>query len=193
MRRGWALLLAVVFALSGAGVALAITPSARRSDVGARAGSVARLDVVRQLAAIQFPPGARKVRRDPSIRPLGSAWDGYTPQTPGCRLLEQYEARDSGFWRVPGSPPSVWKWMQRHPPVPAFDAGRWYDSDISWMGKSAPPWGIDFIFDREPKVVGRTDFVTLWFARGGGTAVRVDTEADRKPPPHTTCGPANGY
>lgn len=189
---GWAPFGAVLLALIGADAALAVTPFARRSEVGAKAGTVAKADAARQLAAIRFPPGARKVQRDPSIRPLGPAWGGNAPQTRGCRILEQYEAWDSGFWRVPGTPSSVWTWMQHHPPVPTFDAGRWYDSDISWQGKSPPPWGIDFIFKQQRNVVGRTDFVTLWFARGGGTAVRVETEAIRKPPPKPRCGPPTG-
>lgn len=82
--------------------------------------------------------------------------------------------------------------MQDHPTFPAFDSGRWYDSNPNWPGNS-PPWGVDFIFGNQPHVIGRTDFVTLWFAIGGGTAVRVDTEAMQKPLPGLTCGPPPSY
>ena len=191
MRRRWALAVVVVFALLGAGGALAVAPSGQRARVGARAGPVARADAVRQLADIRFPPGARQVQHDPSVRPLGAAWSTNEHLSRACRILMQYDAWDSGFWRVPGKPASVWKWMQDHPPVPAFDSGRWGDENPGWHGPL--PWGIDFIFRNQAKIVSRTDFVTLWFARGGGTAVRVDTEAIRKSPRYLTCGPSPSY
>jgi hypothetical protein len=189
--RRWTLGAALVLALLGAAPALAARPHGR-FKVGSRAGAVARADAAKQLAAVRFPSGARAVQHDPSRLALGPAWGSNAHQSRSCRLLRQYEAWDSGFWRVPGSPASVWQLMQDHPTVPAFDSGRWYDSNPNWPGKS-PPWGIDFIFRNQPNVIGRTDFVTLWFARGGGTAVRVDSEAMRKPPSGLTCGPPRSY
>ena len=191
MRRR-ALFLSAVIALTGAAAAQAAGPSAGHFWAGPRAGAAARADAAKQLAAMRFPAGARKVQHDPSRIPLGPAWGSNAHQSRGCRTLRKYEAWDSGFWRVPGSPASVWQLMQDHPTVPAFDSGRWYDENPGWPGKS-PPWGIDFIFRNQPNVTGRTDFVTLWFARGGGTAVRVDSEAMRKPPPGLTCGPSPSY
>lgn len=195
MRKRWTALGAVLLAFLGTGAALAMSSapprSPGRSMTGARAGRVAKADAARQFAAVRFPPGAKEVQRDPSIRALGSAWHSNGTQSRGCRILREYDAWDTGFWRVPGTPASVWRWMQKHPTVPAFDSGRWYDENPSWKGP--PPWGIDFIFKMLPNVVSRTDYVTVWFARGGGTAVRVDTEAMRKPPPNLTCGPTPSY
>jgi hypothetical protein len=185
MRKRWTALGAILLALLGAGAALAIGSSRRRSPgrsmTGARAGRIAKADAARQLAAVRFPPGARQVRRDPSVRPLGSAWHSSGPQSRGCRILAKYDAWDTAFWRVPGTPDSVWNWMQNHPPVPAFDSGRWYDENPGWKGPA--PWGIDFIFKMLPHIVSRTDYVTLWFAKGGGTAVRVDTRGNAETAP----------
>jgi hypothetical protein len=100
-RRGVGLIV-LVLVLVGPAVGLAMSPAARGSLAHARA------DVARQLAGVRFPQDARKVPHDPSVRGL---------HLDGTFCVKSYTAWDHGFWRVAGTPESVFNWMQKHPPL----------------------------------------------------------------------------
>ena len=158
MRRRWAVLPAVVVALLVAAVALAMSPSRQRWMARARA------DVARQFTYVRLPRGARQVRHDPSVRGL---------HLEGRFCLPKYTAWDHRFWRVPGTPDSVSSWIQNHPPRHNLGFDVTGNSDITVPFKS------------HTKVSGQTVDIQLGVAKGSGTAIRVDSEAFVKPPPHT--------
>ena len=164
MRRRWVVSTAVVVALIASAVALAMSPSGRKSMAQARA------DAARQLAAVRFPRGARKVRLDPSVLGLRLA---------GIFCVKSYTAWDHAFWQIPGRPESVFKWMQANPPLHThWISASWSEKD----GKAVAGWDLMAAFKDQTNVHGQTVDVQLGFARGGGTAVRVDSEAFVNPP-----------
>jgi hypothetical protein len=163
MRRRWLVSLAVLLALLGAAAGLAMSPSARRSM------SRARTDADRQLAAVRFPDGARKIRHDPSVRGLHKA---------GRFCVKSYTAWVHGFWQVPETPESLFRWIQKNPPLHT------HGFDATWSKKNgkAVAWDITVPFPDQTNVHGQTVDIQLGLARGGGTAVRVDSEAFVNPP-----------
>ncbi len=164
MRRRWAGLLAIVLVLLGPAAGLAMSPAARRSLAHARA------DVARQLAAVRFPQDARKVQHDPSVRGL---------HLEGTFCVKSYTAWDHGFWRVPGTPESVFNWMQKHPPLHTHGV----DASRSSPHSRSDVWDITAGFKDQTNVHGQMVDIQLGFAKGGGTAVRIDSEAFVNPPP----------
>jgi hypothetical protein len=163
MRKRWAVALAVVAALLVTAGALAMSPTDRNAMARARA------DAARQIAAVRFPRAATKVRDDPSVRGL---------RLVGRFCVKSYTAWDHGFWRVPGSLESVFGWMQKNPPLHThgFDASR------STNVTKSSVWDITVPFKDQTNVHGQMVDIQLGFARGGGTAVRVDLEAFVSPP-----------
>jgi hypothetical protein len=171
MRIRSAVVLTTVTALLLAASALAASPLAAPSMDRARA------DAAQELASVRLPHAAKRVGRDPSV-------DGIHPPF-GQLCVKKYTAWDHAFWRTQGTPRSVWQWIEHHPPLhtDGFDAS----------GKSEPygksvVWQIMFPLKNQTNVQSRTIYVTLAFARGGGTAIRVDALAVRSPvPPQKPC------
>ena len=157
MRRR-AVCLSVVIALILAAVALAMSPSRHRWMARARA------DVARQFTYVRLPQGAKRVRHDPSV-------DGLHLEGRFC--LPKYTAWAYEFWRVPGRQDAVFTWIEKHPPRHNLGYDATGDSDITVPFKS------------HKNVLGQTVDIQLGAARGGGTAVRVDSEVFVNPPPHT--------
>ena len=72
-----------------------------------------------------------------------------------------------GFWRVPGKPRDVARWLRKHPPASA-----------QGVGSGGPhPWFLQFPFPDQPGVNDHFLTITLAAAKGGGTAVRADGTA----------------
>jgi hypothetical protein len=158
--------LAVAIALLVAGGAQAVTSFAQRSMAAARA------DAARELATAVLPDQAREVRRDPSVnQSLG-------PQRVAC--TNKYVVEDHRFWRVAGKPAAVWTWMLKHPPK------RTRQTVSTTLGNHGTPvlWSILFLLPAQRNVTSRMVAVTLRFARGGGTAIRIDAVAVGEPRPH---------
>jgi hypothetical protein len=164
MRTGRVGLVTMVIAVLVTATATAMSP--------AMGGTKAKRDAAKQLAAVRFPRGARAVSRDPSVGSLRPPWSKL--------CLRQYTAWDHGFWRVPGAPSSVWNWIRHHPPLHAGGV----DSTVSGPAGRPVIWGISVPFKGQPGVEGRAVDISIAAARGGGTAVRVDSTAVRIPPPH---------
>ena len=157
--------LSALAALLVAATALARSPSERKAMARARA------DVTRQLRYVRLPHGARKVSTDPSYHGL---------HLEGKFCLPKYTAWRHEFWRVPRTPESVSTWLQKHPPL--HNLG--YDLTGMPDGKETV-WDMTVPFKSHKRVLGQTIDIQLGYAQGGGTAVRVDSEAFVKPPPHT--------
>lgn len=165
MRRR-ALFLAAAIALLVAGEAQATTSFAQRSMAAARA------DAARELATAVLPNQARQVRRDPSVnQSLG-------PQRIAC--IKKYVVEDHRFWRVAGNPAAAWTWMLKHPPKRTRQSA---SGTLVNHGK-AVLWSILFLFPDQRNVTSRMVAATLRFARGGGTAIRIDAIAVGEPHPY---------
>lgn len=165
MRRR-ALFLSALIVLLATAVAVAMTPFGRRSVDRAQS------DAASELVSVVVPPGAMKVRSDPSVHhKLG-------PQAVACS--KQYVAEDHRFWRVPGSPAAVWKWLQNNPPR----RSRLLGSGMLKKGKKPLAWDVEFAFQDQRNVTGRVDYMALRPATGGGTALRVDAVAVGEPRAH---------
>lgn len=149
-----------VGALAPGQAAAAVTPGTHRNQVHARA------DAAAQLAALSLPPGASRVRSDPSV---GSTLDGY-----GWPGPERSPATidDHQYWRVPGDPQDVEAWVRGHAP-----SGSQVRS--SGLGPGQP--SIYYVCFKFPTDAGHVDrrtlIVEVTSARGGGSAVRADAAA----------------
>lgn len=119
------------------------------------------------LAALMLPLGASAVASDPSrLHLLGRAPSA--PVTPN--LVDAH-----GFWHVPGTPGSVLRWIEDHPPAGGErDLGG--QSGSSSSGVTAQWEGYSFA-----SVAGvlsyRALLVEVAAAAGGGTALRADGQA----------------
>jgi hypothetical protein len=170
------LCVAGVVALLLAGVALALTSFAQRSIARAK------VDAAKQLASVVLPHPARKVRHDPSIgRVLGRQ---------GVACTKKYVAEPHGFWRIPGKPDRVWKWLREHP----ARSSRLLASGMLKHGNTPLAWYVEFSFPDQRNVTARVDYLALRHARGGGTALRIDAVAVGEPRPHhAPCFSAGSY
>jgi hypothetical protein len=156
MVRRRALLLAGLLALLLAANAQALSPYNRHVRARARA------DAASALAGIQLPPGATTVRRDPGVHRLVRLGIFCTPR---------YVVDRHSFWRVPGGPADVWSWIADHPPA----------SNYGGVGTSrsepGPFQGFVYFQSRDTKrVEDRQVIVAVADAKGGGTAVRIDSQ-----------------
>lgn len=163
MKRRWTVALVVVAALVVTAVALAMSPRDRNAMARARAATAS------QIAAVRFPRGATKVQHDPSVGGLHLV---------GKFCNKSYTAWEHGFWRVPGSPQSVFAWVQRNPPLHIHG----FDASHSTIVTKSSVWDITVPFKDQSDVQNQMVDIQLGFAKGGGTAVRVDSEAFVTPP-----------
>jgi hypothetical protein len=173
--RGRAFFLAAAIALLVVAGAQAMTPFAQRSM--RRAGA----DAARELASVVLPPGAGRVRHDPSVhRKLGAQ---------GVACKKKYVVEDSHFFRIPGSKPaSVWSWLRKHSPTHHAGYG-----ELKQDGKPLAWYVMGFLRDQR-NVTSRMISISLRAARGGGSAIRVDAIAVGEPRPHDPpCYSAGSY
>jgi hypothetical protein len=131
-----------------------------------------RVDAARELASAVLQHGARKVRRDPSVR------RSLRPERVACN--KKYVVEDHSFWRAAGQPAAVWTWMLSHPPGRTGSVG---SGTLVDHGKPVA-WSILFFLPDQPNVVSRLFSVALRPASGGGTAIRVDAIAVGEPHPN---------
>jgi hypothetical protein len=157
--------LVVALALGVATQAQALSPFVKRAMTQARA------DAAKELSSAALPPRARKARRDRSSKPA------FDRSQVAC--LPKYVARDHAFWRVPGDPSTAWDWMLKHPPKHTESIG----SSSSIEGGKTLGWEIWFFLPAQRNVASREVTASLTYARGGGTAIRVNgiAVADSRP------------
>jgi hypothetical protein len=154
MRRS--LLLAGVLALALATAAEATTQFGRRAK--------AKADAVAELAAALLQHGATKVQGDQS--------DGQVLRRPSQGCIRKYVMDDHAFWRVPGAPSSVRRWIRKHPP-------RHVKTILIAQGPSYS--FVAFTYSDQQGVTNRVLQLTVAAAKGGGSAVRADGLAAWEP------------
>lgn len=160
-------------ALSLAGVLVLLVPTGALAmpPVSQQSMARAKADAARELSSAVLPLGSTRVRRDQSVHPI--------PITLGIDCTKKDVAEDHGFWRAPGSPATVGAWIQKHPPM----HGRSSTVAVE-MGNGEIGWYVTVAFPDQPSVTRRRLEFSLAFARGGGTAIRVDAIAVGEPRPH---------
>jgi hypothetical protein len=121
------------------------------------------------LKGLHLPVGATRVKRDPSV--------GARLHWPAVRLATPRLVDDVQFWRVPGSPRAVLRGIANTPPA---------GSHIGWATPASLTFGVQIYgpytaFTLRPLpaagVTWREVSVLVSHATGGGTAVRIDSEA----------------
>jgi hypothetical protein len=159
MQRGVAGVVGLVVALlAAAGAQAAVSGATQRNHAQASG------DARRQLAAFSAPAGAKQVSQD------SSAHRNLSPCPPLCNGGEAV-IDDSRFWRVPGDPQSVAAWEMAH--APAGARVRSSGPEPGYQGN----YQLWFSFGGDPgHVVGRTIIVEVAPAKGGGSAMRADSE-----------------
>jgi hypothetical protein len=138
-----------------------VSPRERSNEQAARRSAAHLVDV------INLPAGTLPVSGDISTTAqLGASTDA---SLAGANQFEFHS-----FWRVPGKPSAVIAWIERHPPAGSTSSG----DGGGGSGGVTLHWNVTFGY---PAIAGRissrTVTVTTAAARGGGTAVRVDSEA----------------
>jgi hypothetical protein len=122
----------------------------------------ARADAAKELSSAALPPRAAKAHHDPSSEPaLDRSQVACAPK---------YVVQHHDFWRVAGDPSAAWNWMLKHPPKHTDSVG----SSASVQGGKPLVWEIWFFLPAQRNVASREVTASLTYARGGGTAIRVN-------------------
>jgi len=146
------------------------TSAATTTTSGTTASSnraAARAAAVRIFAQVPLPPGATRASSDPS----SSTW----LRTPATGAPANPDLVDiQGFWRVPGDPHSVFRWLHAHAPA----GTRVFVTGTGGQRGKIVMWTLAFSY---PALTGRVSpeglGVAVTAAHGGGTAMRADTFA----------------
>jgi hypothetical protein len=92
----------------------------------------------------------------------------------------------SSWWKVPGQPPAVLKWLQAHEPRPWYGGGHGSFGPVGEPGDAPPAghrpadvyqeWSDDFENFHEPAVIGAAQLIVEEIQNGAGqTFTRVDS------------------
>jgi len=138
-----------------------VTPRERSNE------QLARSDAAQLLARIELPRGAVRVGNDlSSPAQLGISYGGILP---GGNQVDVH-----AFWRVPGAPSAVSRWIESHAPAGTASSA----TGSGGRGRVTLHWNVTFGYRPVPgRLSVRELTVTTAAARGGGTAVRADAEA----------------
>jgi hypothetical protein len=142
------------------------TPSSGKTPtVSATPQQRANADATSILASFVPPPGAVRL----SAAPPAAA--GALRTAPGAAAGSPDVARDTSWWRVPGSPQQVLAWEKAHLP------SRFTMSGHGTSGSPAQLWQEDFALPAEAGVLPvRGLTVNAVDAGGGQAALRVDAQ-----------------
>lgn len=126
------------------------------------------------LARVEVPSGANRVAANPV------AGNAFRAVSPGVQTRFQVDLRR--YWRAPGSPQTVIRWIKAHPPAGAISPPPKHGSGgiFNYPGPGRKTVWSDVAFGfaaarGKLNLVGLQ--VTVAPARGGGTAVRADAFA----------------
>ena len=165
-------------------VALAVPQVLASMRTTTRNERAARSAAQQMLAKLRLPAGAKSAKTDPSRASLL----GHAPDRPATSALVDAHS----FWRVPGSPSAVLRWVEAHPPE---GSTRDMSGGLVRRSGARATWdGYDF--GPVPGVLStRSLLVEVARASGGGTAVRADAEVVwvvPKPPTERIPRPVRG-
>ena len=126
----------------------------------------ARRDASALLGKVRLPSGALRAPRRPTGA-LELKGAGFLPATP--ELVDLHD-----WWRVPGSMPSVYRWVLNHRPSGSMPSA----TGSYTKGGQALDQAVEFSFPPVPGVVSlRSLVVNVVSLPGGSAAVRVDGAA----------------
>ena len=129
--------------------------------------------------AFTAPPGSRKLSRPPA-----GTWRDVG--VPGGVIPADGEVFVSSWWKVPGQPQAVLKWLLAHEPRPWYGGGRGSFGPVGEPGDAQPAgqrpagvyqeWSDDFENFHEPAVIGAAKLIMEEIRNGTGqTYTRVDS------------------
>jgi hypothetical protein len=125
------------------------------------------------------PPGSRKLSGPPA-----GTWRDVG--VPGGVIPADGEVFVSSWWKVPGQPQAVLKWLLAHEPRPWYGGGRGSSGPVGEPGDAQPAgqlpadvyqeWSDTFENFHEPAVIGATQLIVEEIRNGAGqTYTRVDS------------------
>ncbi len=159
--------LTLIVAVLAAGSGLALLAGAAGGTTAASNRAAARAAAARILGQVPLPPGATEVSTDPSSSTWLSSPVSGAPATPD--LVDFHR-----FWRVPGDPDAVFRWLEAHPPPGATVSLTGTGGD---RGKTVT-WSVGFRYPAAPGRISEEGLgVAVTAADGGGTAMRADAFA----------------
>jgi hypothetical protein len=116
------------------------------------------------LTGLRLPRGAMPVKSDPSV-------GGRLPipnKRPGRILADAH-----GYWRVPGKPEAVIRWIEAHRPTGSTPAVS-RDGPRNHVGGGWSGWFASFSFPAQQPGATFELLIAVRAAKSGGTALRVD-------------------